>query len=165
MPRSETQGVHTADALNPLSFPLGHQGGREPLSPSKIDDSQILRIMPPMKRSRYTKYQLRHLARDMRNRPTDPERLLWYRLRMRRLDGYRFLRQKVIGNAIVDFVCPKAGLVIELDGGQHDERNDADEARTRRLNRSGYRVLRFWNHEVVDNIEGVVHTIRQALRD
>ncbi len=93
-----------------------------PLSPSMIDDSRILRIMPPMKR---TKYQLRHVAREMRNNPTDPERLLWYRLRMKRLDGHRFLRQKVIGSAIVDFVCPKAGLVIELDGGQHDERSDA----------------------------------------
>ena len=124
------------------------------------DDSQILRIIPPMK---YTEYQLRHLARDMRNKPTGAERLLWYRLRMKRLGGYRFLRQKVIGNAIVDFVCPKANLVIELDGGQHDERNHADEARTRRLNRSGYRVLRFWNHEVTNNIEGVIHRIQQTL--
>ena len=118
-----------------------------------------------MKREKRTDRRLRHVAREMRNRPTDPERLLWYRLRMKRLGGYRFLCQKVIGNAIVDFVCPKAGLVIELDGGHHDERSCADDARTRRLNRSGYRVLRFWNHEVVDNIEGVMYTIRQALRD
>ena len=134
-------------------------------SPSEINNSQILRIIPPMKFRKYTKYQLRHLARDMRNTPTDAERLLWYQLRMKRLDGYRFLRQKVIDNAIVDFVCPKANLVIELDGGQHDENKHADEARTRRLNRSGYRVLRFWNHEVTNNIEGVIHTIQQALRD
>ena len=114
--RSETQGV-------------------TPISPSIIDDSRIMRIMPPMKQTACTKHQLRHVARDMRNKPTDPERLLWHRLRMKRLDGHRFLRQKVIGNAIVDFVCPRAGLVVELDGGQHDERSDADEARTRRLNR------------------------------
>ncbi len=118
-----------------------------------------------MKQTEWTKHQLRHVARDVRNNPTDPERLLWHRLRMKRLDGHRFLRQKVIGNAIVDFVCPRAGLVVELDGGQHDERSDADEARTRRLNRSGYRVLRFWNHEAVNDMEGVIHTIRQALRD
>ncbi|MXZ03736.1 MAG: endonuclease domain-containing protein [Chloroflexi bacterium] len=118
-----------------------------------------------MKHIKYTKYQLRHLARDMRNNPTNAERVLWYHLRMNRLDGYRFLRQKVVGNAIVDFVCPKANLVIELDGGQHNENSYADDARTRRLNRSGYRVIRFWNHEVTNNIEGVIHTIRQALRD
>ncbi len=134
-------------------------------SPTKINNPQILRIIPPMKHIKYTKYQLRHLARDMRNNPTNAERVLWYHLRMNRLDGYRFLRQKVVGNAIVDFVCPKANLVIELDGGQHNEHSYADDARTRRLNRSGYRVIRFWNHEVTNNIEGVIHTIRQALRD
>ena len=120
--------------------------------------------MQRMEFRKYTKYQLRHLAREMRNNPTDAERLLWYRLRMKRLGGYRFLRQKVIGNAIVDFVCPKANLVIELDGGQHDRRSYADEARTRRLKQSGYRVIRFWNHEVINNVEGVVYAIQRALR-
>ena len=100
----------------------------------------------------------------MRNNPTDPERALWYQLRMRRLDGRRFLRQKVIAGAIVDFVCPQAKLVIELDGGQHDIRKRADELRTGDLNRAGYRVIRFWNQDISNNIDGVLETISQALR-
>ena len=118
-------------------------------------------IIPPMP---HEKYQLKRFARDMRNNPTDPERALWYQLRMRRLDGRRFLRQKVIAGAIVDFVCPQAKLVIELDGGQHDIRKRADELRTGDLNRAGYRVIRFWNQDISNNIDGVLETISQALR-
>ena len=112
----------------------------------------------------YTKYQLRHFARHMRNDPTDAEHALWNRLRMKRLDGHRFLRQKVIDNAIVDFVCPKANLIIELDGGQHDRQRTDDQARTRRLNQHGYRVLRFWNNQVIHDLEAVLQTIQQALK-
>ena len=70
----------------------------------------------------------------------------------------------MIGNAIVDFVCPRANLIIELDGGQHDQLQPAANPRTKRLNQHGYRVIRFWNNEVIDNIEGVLHTIQQALK-
>ena len=112
----------------------------------------------------YTKYQLRHFARHMRNNQTEAEQALWNRLRMKRLNGHRFLRQKVIGNAIVDFVCSKANLIIELDGGQHDQQRTADQTRTRHLNQHGYRVLRFWNNEVINDLESVLHTIRQALK-
>ena len=118
-------------------------------------------IIPPMP---HEKYQLKRFARDMRNNPTDPERALWYQLRMRRLDGRRFFRQKVIAGAIVDFVCPQAKLVIELDGAQHDIRKRADELRTGDLNRAGYRVIRFWNQDISNNIDGVLETISQALR-
>ena len=65
---------------------------------------------------------------------------------------------------IVDFVCRGRKLVIELDGGQHDQHQPAANPRTKRLNQHGYRVIRFWNNEVIDNIEGVLHTIQQALK-
>ncbi|MXX93428.1 MAG: endonuclease domain-containing protein [Chloroflexi bacterium] len=106
---------------------------------------------------------LKQRARQMRNAPTDAERILWYALRKRRLDGYPFLGQRVIDDMIVDFVCRKTKLVIEVDGGQHDQRRQADAARTRRLNRAGYRVLRFWNNEVILNTQAVLETIDQTL--
>ena len=86
---------------------------------------------------KHDKARLQEFAPQMRNNPTDAERLLWNRLRNRRLEGWRFLRQKVIGNAIVDFVCPKAKLIIEVDGGQHDEQRAADDLRTRELRTAG----------------------------
>ena len=100
----------------------------------------------------------------MRNNPTDVEYVLWQHLRTRRLDGYRFVRQHVIDNAIVDFACPEAKLAIELDGGQHDEQRASDEWRTERLSRSGYKVIRFWNHEVASNVDGVLEVIRETVR-
>ena len=100
----------------------------------------------------------------MRNNPTDAEYTLWQHLRTRRLDGYRFVRQYVIDNAIVDFACPNAKLAIELDGGQHDEQRARDELRTERLNHAGYNVIRFWNNEIATNIDGVLEAIRQTLQ-
>ncbi|CAI8016619.1 Uncharacterized protein HI_1162 [Geodia barretti] len=98
----------------------------------------------------------------MRNDPTDAEHTLWQHLRTRRLDGHRFVRQYVIETAIVDFACPSHKLAIELDGGQHDQRRTQDQLRTQRLNQHGYRVIRFWNNEVINNIEGVLQTIQQS---
>ncbi len=112
----------------------------------------------------HSRTQLKCFARDMRNNPTDAEHALWQHLRTRRLDGYRFVRQYVINNAIADFVCPQAKLVVELDGGQHDQKRTQDELRTRQLSQAGYKVLRFWNHDVTSNIEGVLHTIQETLR-
>ncbi len=112
-----------------------------------------------------TKLQLKRFASNMRNYPTDAEHALWQHLRMSRLDGHRFTRQFVINNAIVDFACPKSKLAIELDDGQHDQQQPADNLRTKRLNQQGYRALRFWNNEVINNIEGVLHTIQQALNE
>ena len=100
----------------------------------------------------------------MRNSPTNAEHILWQHLRMGQIDGHRFLRQRVVDNMIVDFVCRGRKLIIELDGGQHDQERDADNLRTQRLKRRGYRVLRFWNNEVVNNIEGVLYTINQSLK-
>ena len=102
-------------------------------------------------------------ARGLRVGQTDAEQLLWHHLRHRRLQGWKFRRQHEIGLYIVDFVCPDAGLIVELDGGQHGEQMIYDEARTRKLTEEGYRVLRFWNNDVLTNIEGVLEVILEAL--
>jgi very-short-patch-repair endonuclease len=106
----------------------------------------------------------RQFARQMRAQPTDAERVLWLRLRHDiALTGSHFRRQALIGPYIVDFASRKAKLVIELDGGQHDVQRDADDARTRRIEARGYRVLRFWNHDVLGNLDGVLSEIQSAL--
>jgi len=95
---------------------------------------------------------------------TDAERRLWACLRGRRLAAYKFRRQHPLGRFIVDFACIEYRLVIEADGGQHNE-NEADERRTAWLEREGWQVLRFWNNEILTNSEGVVVMILEALRE
>ena len=102
-------------------------------------------------------------ARALRKQATDAERLLWKHLRSRQLDGHKFRRQPPIGPCVVDFLCLEHRLVIELDGGQHADQQGKDEARSARLAGWGFRVLRFWNHEVLGNTEGVLQAIRDAL--
>ncbi len=92
---------------------------------------------------------------------TDAERALWRVLRNRQLDGWKFRRQSTIGRFIVDFLCVEAGLVVELDGGQHDE--ECDRRRTDFLETQGLCVRRFWNDEVLNNMEGVFAVIRDDL--
>jgi very-short-patch-repair endonuclease len=106
----------------------------------------------------------REFARRMRARPTDAERVLWERLRYDiTLIGSHFRRQVPIGPFIVDFASRKAKLVIELDGGQHDWQQERDAARTHRIEAAGYRVLRFWNNDVFDNLDGVLSEIQRRL--
>jgi len=88
---------------------------------------------------------------------------LWRRLRRRQLLGRKFRRQQPLGRYIVDFVCLEARLVIEVDGSQHLEQQSYDGARRRWLERQGYRVLRFWNNEVLAETDAVVETIAQVL--
>jgi very-short-patch-repair endonuclease len=102
-------------------------------------------------------------ARSLRVGQTDAEQLLWYHLRNRCLQGWKFRRQNEIGLYVVDFVCPDAGLIVELDGGQHGDQPIYDEAQTRKLGEEGYRVLRFWNNEVLTNTESVLEVILEAL--
>lgn len=99
----------------------------------------------------------RHLRRNM----TDAERGIWYHLRNRALMDHKFRRQYPIGPYIVDFACPARRLVVELDGGQHDEAVDA--ARTRFLEGCGYRILRFWNNDVFERQDTVLAVIFDAL--
>jgi very-short-patch-repair endonuclease len=103
-------------------------------------------------------------ARRMRAQPTGAERVLWQRLRRDiALVGSHFRRQALVGPFIVDFASRKAKLVIELDGGQHDWQQASNAARTRQIEAAGYRVLRFWNHDVLGNLEGVLSEIQGAL--
>jgi very-short-patch-repair endonuclease len=94
---------------------------------------------------------------------TDAEKKLWRHLRARQLDSRQFRKQVPIGSYVVDFCCLKAQLVVEVDGGQHDARSAQDEHRTRWLNDQGYRVIRFWNNEVLQNIDGVLQEIVRVL--
>jgi very-short-patch-repair endonuclease len=105
------------------------------------------------------------LARDrvwaLRAAQTEVERRLWQQLWNRQHNGAKFRRQQPIGSYIADFFCFDARLVVELDGSQHGEERErqADDRRTEYLENHGYRVLRFWNEEVLDNIDGVLETI------
>jgi very-short-patch-repair endonuclease len=105
-----------------------------------------------------------HAAREASDQPasrlrlhsTDAERLLWSRLRGRRL-GWKFRFQHTIGPYVADFVCLQRKLIVEADGGQHNPR--ADRARTAYLRKRGFRIVRFWNHDILQNIDGVLETI------
>ncbi|MBW2619200.1 MAG: endonuclease domain-containing protein, partial [Deltaproteobacteria bacterium] len=98
-------------------------------------------------------------ARRLKKNPTEAEHRLWRGLRGRQLDGHRFRRQYVVGKHIVDFVCLEKMLVIEVDGGQHAERREADARRTADLEEDDFQVLRFWNHDVLKRTEGVLEAI------
>ncbi|MEK7617523.1 MAG: endonuclease domain-containing protein [Patescibacteria group bacterium] len=98
------------------------------------------------------------IARKLRNNPTDAEKKLWYFLRSYRILGIKFRRQQPIGRYVVDFVCLPKKLIIELDGSQHLN-SKSDEVRDDWLNKEGFTVLRFWNNEVLQNIEGVMEKI------
>ena len=100
-------------------------------------------------------------ARALRRRMTEAEKLMWSKLRGRRFDGIKFKRQKPIAGYIVDFVALDSKLIVEIDGGQHAERAAADAARTRVLEEAGYHVVRFWNHDVLRNIDGVLEALVQ----
>jgi len=104
-------------------------------------------------------------ARALRRNPPEAELRLWLRLRRRQLDGFRFRRQVPLGPYVVDFACLSARLVVEVDGGQHAWRHGEDATRMSWLEANGFRVLRLWNNEVFSNINGVLETIRGALRD
>ena len=102
-------------------------------------------------------------ARRLRGDMTVSELRLWTRLRGEQIDGYRFRRQVPIGPYIVDFACPRLKLIVEVDGGQHAVGAERDGERTSWLESRGYRVLRFWNNDVLDELEGVVETIRSEI--
>ena len=109
----------------------------------------------------YTRPTLR--SRELRNNATEAERKLWSHLSARKLRGIRFNRQFPVGQFICDFVSREKRLVIEIDGGQHAMNTEYDDRRTRFLNAQGYVVLRFWNNEVIDNLNGVLTRIGEAL--
>ncbi|MGH6988563.1 MAG: endonuclease domain-containing protein [Stellaceae bacterium] len=100
-------------------------------------------------------------AHRLRSDPTDAEKRIWLYLRNKQLGGFRFRRQQPIGPYIVDFFCPHAKLIIEIDGGQHSP--ERDDKRTQWLESRGYRVVRFWNNDVLGNTEGVHAKLTEIL--
>lgn len=109
--------------------------------------------------------QILERAKELRTRQTDAERFLWQVLRGRNFGGFKFRRQKPIGNYIVDFYCAEKRLAIELDGGGHadDQQMEYDEQRTNALVQKGITLVRFWNHEVFQETEAVLKTIWEKL--
>ena len=101
-------------------------------------------------------------ARYLRNNMTDAEKRIWGIIRNRQFYGYRFLRQYVIDSYIVDFVCREKKIIIEIDGGQHNQSKDIeyDKTRTEHLQSKGYRVIRFWNNDVNQNLSGVYEKLK-----
>lgn len=104
-------------------------------------------------------------VRNLRNNMTLQEIKLWHYLKNRQINNCRFRRQYPIGNYIVDFICRSKKLVIELDGSQHNEPENIkyDKERSEYLQSRGYKIIRFWNNEVNDNIEGVIQVIKENL--
>ena len=104
-------------------------------------------------------------ARKLRREQTEVERKLWYALRDRRFHGIKFRRQQPVGSYVADFICFEAKLIIELDGSQHafPENAEVERIRTAFLEKEGFRVLRFWNLELLTNFDGVMETIRRAV--
>jgi len=107
------------------------------------------------------------LGRKLRHDGTPAERVLWQQIRDRQIDGTKFRRQQPIEDYIVDFVCFKRKLIIEVDGGQHNDESISleDETRTEWLISRGYRVIRFWNNDVLGNLDGVIVRIHEALNE
>jgi very-short-patch-repair endonuclease len=103
------------------------------------------------------------LARNLRRNQSDVERNLWSRLRRSQLNGVKFRRQQPVGDYIVDFISFEKRLIIEIDGGQHIESTKNDSVRTEYLESQGYRVIRFWNADIMQNLEGVVDKILNTL--
>jgi len=105
-----------------------------------------------------------HRAGELRKEPTPAETKLWAYLHLLREDGIHFRRQHAIGPFITDFCAPRCQLVIELDGSQHIDQEEYDAERTAFLESHGYRVLRFWNGDVMNDINGVIGVIQEAIQ-
>ena len=106
--------------------------------------------------------QMKHRAIELRRESTPAEHKLWARIRNDQL-GVTFRRQHAVGNYIPDFCSPKAKLIIELDGSQHLEQEEYDKERTAYLESKGYKVIRFWNKDVMNDMDSVIHAIKLAL--
>ncbi len=106
---------------------------------------------------------IQRVARNLRRRETDAERKLWHALKNRQLHGWKFRRQHPVAGFVADLACPEAKLIVELDGGQHSEAIAADDARTARLEAEGWRMTRFWNYQIFEDLEAVLTVIAAEL--
>ena len=104
-------------------------------------------------------------ARDLRKNQPPAKHTLWQAIRCKQINGVKFRRQHAIGPYIADFYAPSRKLIIELDGSQHMEQKEYDAQRTEFLESKGYRVLRFWNNEMMNDLEGVIMRIIQNLEE
>jgi len=118
-----------------------------------------------MQKSKRSTSKMMQRAGELRKEPTPAEVKLWAYLRTRRVDGIHFRRQHSIGSYIADFSAPRRKLIIELDGSQHLEQEEYDAERTAFLESKGYRVIRFWNGDVMNDIQGVLRAIDIALEE
>jgi very-short-patch-repair endonuclease len=116
-------------------------------------------LMPP----KTTTPKMMHRAGELRQNQTEAEAKLWSHLRGHRMAGVQFRRQHAIGNYIIDFCSPRRKLIIELDGSQHLDQAQYDLERTKYLQSLGYRVLRFWNNDVLNNTEAVLQAIWEEI--
>jgi len=116
-----------------------------------------------MSRPRRSNPKTKNKAGELRREPTPAERKLWSVLRGNKLNGVSFRRQHAIGNYIVDFVSIKHKLIIELDGSQHLEQAEYDEERTSYLESQGYKVVRFWNHQIEKELDGVIKMLEEII--
>ena len=107
--------------------------------------------------------RLAPVSKKLRQQSTEVEKRLWSSLRSKQMCGFKFRRQQQIGNYIVDFVCLEKGLILELDGGQHAIDLERDKQRDDWLRSEGFEVVRFWNTDVFENIEGILEAIRNRL--
>ena len=105
------------------------------------------------------KSESQHIAKILRKRLTDAEKLLWRHLRGKQLGGFKFRRQEPIGNYVADFVCYEKRIIVEVDGSQHC--SEKDHERDRWFEGQGFKVLRFWNNDVLNNIQEVLEVIRR----
>ncbi|MCW5722277.1 MAG: endonuclease domain-containing protein [Devosia sp.] len=152
-------GNRQAEPLTPALSPEGRGGESSGfLSETPISTSPLRGEVGAQRRVRGSVSR----ARALRSNSTDAENRLWQKLRARQMDGHKFVRQMAIGPYFADFACRERALIIELDGGQHANLAH-DEIRTAYLNDQGYSVLRFWNNEVLDNIDGVQVAIVSTL--
>jgi very-short-patch-repair endonuclease len=119
--------------------------------------------VPESKKSKpiQTSSEIKARARELRKQAAPAEKVLWEQLRNRRLKGIKFRRQHPLGPYIVDFYCPAHRLVVEIDGEFHRYQADQDQARTQELEDYGYKVIRFWNYEVEQNLDAVLDTIAE----
>ena len=113
----------------------------------------------------YNNSKLKNLRKKLRKNQTPAESLLWSKIRNKQLNDLKFYRQYSVGRYILDFYCPSERLAIELDGGQHNKNEGRvyDEQRTAYLNGCNIKVLRFWNNDINDNLEGVIESIQSEI--